>query len=79
MSYGRTFHVSAPVFPGDVGYYTAGSGTCQPQIRIFSNFLPDARLCVKKVSVSGHTVRLRSSLLRHTRRKLICFPFYKTL
>lgn len=62
MSYGRTFHVSAPVFPGDVGYYTAGSGTCQPQIRIFSNFLPVARLCVKKISVSGRTVRLRSSL-----------------
>ena len=31
MSYGRTFHVSCRGFvPGDVGYYTARRGLCQP-------------------------------------------------
>jgi len=31
MSYGRTFHVSCRGFvPGDVGYYTAQRGLCQP-------------------------------------------------
>ncbi|MFR8693522.1 MAG: hypothetical protein ACLVHA_13280, partial [Faecalibacterium prausnitzii] len=39
MSYGRILHVaSRGVVPGDVDYYTAPRGHCQPQICIFFKF-----------------------------------------
>jgi len=80
MSYGRTFHVFVP--------------DCLPATLIIIPYRPaivnhkfafsakklETRLSVfKKLHFCGLYLCHHSSLSRHTRRKLICFPFCKPL